>query len=151
MITIYIPGKPVAKARARSTKNVHHYTPEKTRTYEGICRSLAMDAVGNRPPSQMPVRVDMVISMEVPSSWPRWKAKSALDGQTAPTTKPDADNVLKSLQDAFNGVVWVDDAQIVQCSIQKIYSDRPGVLVTVYFLDAMPCQVSANPDRSKTA
>ena len=33
--------------------------------------------------------------------------------------------------DAFNGVVWRDDSQVVRVVSEKRYSDRPGVLVTV--------------------
>ena len=33
--------------------------------------------------------------------------------------------------DAFNGVIWRDDSQVVRVVSEKRYSDRPGVLVTV--------------------
>ena len=33
--------------------------------------------------------------------------------------------------DAFNGVVWRDDSQVVRVVSEKRYNDRPGVLVTV--------------------
>jgi Holliday junction resolvase RusA-like endonuclease len=150
-ITIHIPGKVQPKQRARSTKQGHHYTPQPTRTYEGIARSLAMDAMGNRPPSRQAIRMDLLICLDIPDSWPQWKAKEALDGRMAATTKPDADNVLKSCKDALNGVVWVDDCQVVQCNVQKIYSSNPGALITVYFLNAIPAQTKTRPAKDQAA
>lgn len=42
-----------------------------------------------------------------------------------PTTKPDVDNYIKQAFDALNGIVWEDDAQIVDCMAIKRYSGRP--------------------------
>lgn len=149
MITIHIPGKVQPKQRARSTKQGHHFTPQATRTYEGIVRTLGMDAMGHRPPSHQAIRLDLLIGLDIPQSWPNWKRKDALDGRIAATTKPDADNCLKSIKDGMNGVIWADDCQVIQCNVQKIYSTTPGALVTVYFLDAIPAQVKTKPETSR--
>ena len=55
----------------------------------------------------------------------------ALDGCIAHTTKPDGSNVLKAIEDGLNGIVYVDDSQIVMSHIEKHYSDSPRVEVTV--------------------
>jgi len=50
----------------------------------------------------------------------------------APMTKrPDVDGLSKGLLDAWNGVLWCDDAQITRLTLVKIYSDTPGVTVEV--------------------
>lgn len=37
--------------------------------------------------------------------------------------KPDADNVLKAVLDALNGVAWYDDAQVFSATVEKYICD----------------------------
>lgn len=57
---------------------------------------------------------------------------SILDGglfDIGKPNKPDGDNLLKSIGDALNGMVWRDDAQIVQFKeIRKVYGN-PQVII----------------------
>ncbi len=51
-----------------------------------------------------------------------------------PATRPDLDNLVKGLLDKFNGILWHDDAQIIELSIGKRYTDAlhpEGVRVEV--------------------
>lgn len=46
--------------------------------------------------------------------------------------KPDADNIIKIIADALNGVAYNDDKQIVMCSCGKYYTDgEPFVCVYI--------------------
>ncbi|MFI7730781.1 RusA family crossover junction endodeoxyribonuclease, partial [Pseudomonas aeruginosa] len=45
--------------------------------------------------------------------------------------KPDADNCLKAICDACNGVVWRDDVQATRGIFQKLWSETPGVRVKI--------------------
>jgi hypothetical protein len=52
-ITISLAGLPQGKGRAPSYVRggrIGHFTPEKTRSYENMIRSAAMDALAGRPP-----------------------------------------------------------------------------------------------------
>jgi len=49
-----------------------------------------------------------------------------------PTKKPDATKLLRAIEDALTGVLWVDDAQIVTQVVQKTYGPLPGALVRLY-------------------
>lgn len=48
-----------------------------------------------------------------------------------PVTKPDVDNIYKSVADVLTGIVYKDDSQITHTVIRKIYSDRPFVKITI--------------------
>ena len=144
MLNLFIPGKPQGKERARSTivngKSLH-YTPNKTRTYEGMIRTQAMEQMGMRAATRQPIALKLVINYAIPDSWPQWKWYAAQRGEVVPTIKPDADNVVKAIKDALNGVVWFDDCQVTQMEVVKTYSENPGVLVEVVQLNQHPAQI----------
>ena len=48
-----------------------------------------------------------------------------------PTIKPDISNVQKAIEDALNGLAYVDDKQIVWVEASKGYSERPCVNVVL--------------------
>ena len=149
MIEIFIPGTPQGKGRARSARlpngKTIHYTPEKTRTYEGVIASLAMEAMGGRPPLEGPVGLTLIIEMPIPASWPGWKREMAAAQKIAPTTKPDADNVEKAVKDGLNGIAWRDDCQVVSVVKDKLYGEVPGVGVIVYPKPRLPAQITKRP------
>jgi Holliday junction resolvase RusA-like endonuclease len=51
-----------------------------------------------------------------------------------PAVKPDTTKVIRSTEDALTGILWVDDARIVEQRGRKVYGDRPGALVEVWIL-----------------
>mgnify|MGYP001606309192 CR=1 FL=1 len=44
-----------------------------------------------------------------------------------PTVKPDGDKLLRACQDALKGIVYVDDAQVVEATVRKVYGAAPGL------------------------
>lgn len=152
MIDFHIPGTPQGKGRARAFKMrngaIGHYTPDKTRTYEGMIRTQALAAMGNAPPVESPIALSLTIVMPIPNSWPAWKRALAEAGQLVPTTKPDADNVEKAVKDALNGVVYRDDAQVVSADKNKFYESGEltvGVYVTLRVMPLYTAQIKSKP------
>lgn len=47
------------------------------------------------------------------------------------TVKPDATKLMRSTEDALTGILWRDDATIVQPHPTKMYGDRPGAYIVV--------------------
>ena len=82
-ITVTAPGLPQGKGRARSFirgAHIGHYTPEKTRTHEGLIRSAALDQLGDRPAFEQPVEFCLRADFAVPASWSRRKQQLAIAG-----------------------------------------------------------------------
>ena len=134
MISFTVPGPVIGKGRPRVTTIggfARMYTPKKTASYEGLVAQVAQAAMAGAPLLDGPVRVELMIRCAVPASWSQKKQRMALAGELIPTTKPDADNVLKAICDGCNGVVWRDDVQASDGAWRKRYSQTPGVVVTI--------------------
>ena len=71
----------------------------------------------------------------MPTSWSGKKQRQALAGEVMPTSKPDADNVVKAVFDGLNGVLWRDDVLVVDLRVRKRYSATPCVRVEVWPLE----------------
>ena len=48
-----------------------------------------------------------------------------------PTKKPDADNIVKIICDALNGVAYKDDTQVVELDFKKVYGEFEKVIVEI--------------------
>lgn len=124
MIKFTIPGEPTGKARPRTVKSGHSYTPEKTVLYENLVKTCYDGPLmGN----QVEIRVKAFYG--VAKSTPKKNIEPMLTGRIRPMKKPDADNVLKIICDALNQIAYYDDKQIVRAVVEKYYSSIPHVEV----------------------
>lgn len=126
-----IPGEPVGKGRARSTKTGHHYTPEKTKNYEDTVGYIALQSMMGTPAISKACRVVVNVYCSVPESASKKKRELMLSGAIRPTKTPDTDNILKSVKDAMNRIVYSDDKYVVEDEIKKFYSENPRTEVAV--------------------
>jgi len=134
VVNFSIEGQPVGKQRPRFRRFgnfVQTYTDAKTKSYETLVKEAATKAMGSSPPLEGPVKLDLIIRLPVPKSYPKKRSEGCLNGSEWPTKKPDWDNVAKSVADAMNDIVFLDDTQIVIARVVKIYSAEAGVDVQV--------------------
>ena len=134
MVTFKVDGTPVPKGRARYARRgnfISTYTPEKTRTYETLIRDSAIEAMGASEPLETPVSLYLYIRVPIPKSCTKKRLEAIDNGSEKPTKKPDASNILKSVEDGMNGVVYHDDSQIINIHVTKVYSTLPGVDICV--------------------
>jgi Holliday junction resolvase RusA-like endonuclease len=134
LVEFTVPGQPVAKGRprfARRGANVVAYTPAKTVSYERLVALAAKVAMAGRGPSEQPLHLAATISLQVPESWSNRRREAALSGAIRATKRPDLDNYVKGIFDGCNGILWQDDAQIVEITLRKDYARTPGATVAV--------------------
>lgn len=87
-------------------------------------RAIATQRMQGEPAWIGPVRLMAEFALPVPASMPKRKF-----GWQPHCVKPDLDKLMRALGDALTGVVYVDDAQISNLSIAKVYAwnQRTGV------------------------
>lgn len=130
-VIIRLAGEPKGKGRPRFARaNGRAFTPAATRSYESALRYAAQEIMGSRPLLTGPLEVLVVAAFPIPASFSKAKRADAIMGTLRPTKKPDADNLMKTL-DALNGVVFVDDAQVVEGAIKKVYAEKPELTIQV--------------------
>lgn len=77
---------------------------------------------GNGPHfGSRPVSIYVTVYRELPKSKPKRVTREA------DTHKPDASNILKSIEDALNGIAYDDDCQVVDAHIRKMPRTRDSM------------------------
>lgn len=135
--TVYfvVYGKPVGKGRPRATSRggfVRMYTDAKTLGFESAVADEARIAMREWQAFDTPMQMQLSAYYPIPKSWSKKKRQMAMDGEIHPQVKPDLDNVMKAVLDAMNGVVYVDDSQVINMVATKRYSSDPRVEVYLH-------------------
>lgn len=131
VLTLTIPGEPMGKQRPRMMKTGHTYTPAKTVNYEVLIRQLFIEEFFGHKPFESAVKIKIDAYFAIPKSASKRKKSAMMAGNIRPMKKPDCDNIAKIICDALNSLAYLDDKQIIDCTISKFYSDIPRVDVVI--------------------
>ena len=137
VVSFEVPGQPVPWQRTRGAGKRRFSSKEQV-AYQRDVKSHARYAMLRRPPAMGPLPIHVEVYTE--------------DRRVR-----DLDNVVKQISDSLNGIVWIDDAQVVsiQASKQCVTKGAGGVEVWVHHAkDAsavppsmMPCGYSKKSAR----
>lgn len=126
MVSLTVYGHPVPKARARTVRTrsgkTVSFTPKETESWENSIRNQALKA----RPGQL---LDGPLVLEATFFLLRPKSRPKKDKY--PDRKPDLDNLVKSVKDALEGIVYTNDSRIVDEVVRKRYDDPPRVEITI--------------------
>lgn len=124
MIQFLIPINPVPKGRPRFSSRGHAYTPETTRDFEKAVKFFALNEMRKKSLGAIsgPIGVSLRFGLIRPK---RPKNKEHI-------TRPDIENLAKSVLDALNEVCYLDDSQICELYLRKIYSDAPHIYISIH-------------------
>ena len=125
-----VEGDPVGKQRPRFSRG-RTYTPKKTVDYEKQIADKARSAMGSSEPLKTALEAFIYVRLPVPKSYPKKRAEACLSGSEWPCKKPDLDNIVKSYMDGMNGIVYVDDSQVVEIHTTKVYAETGGVDILI--------------------
>jgi len=134
MVNFMVEGTPVPKGRprfARRGKFISTYSPKTTVDYETKVSEAARLAMGSSEPLQTPVGAYIYITLPIPASYSKKRIQACLSGEERPTKKSDIDNFCKAIFDGMNGIVFLDDSQVVSLHSTKVYGTVGMVEVMV--------------------
>lgn len=140
-ITIRIPGDPVVQGRGRIVwpKGRTHpaiMDPAKSRNWKATAHQHYLDALtkcGLRPPAFVGA-VSLYVLALFPLPTSEHRKRGGVPRRPHTKARGDASNVLKAVEDAGNGVLWLDDCQVARVTIEKwvaAQGEAPYVEVTV--------------------
>lgn len=107
----------------------------KQKTWQQAVKWVAMQEFMRKNPFEGPLTLDMVFVKVQPGWMKRTGQYSHLLHDWAllcePATKPDGLKLGRAVEDALSGIIYLDDAQIVEHHIRKAFGARPGVHIIV--------------------
>jgi Holliday junction resolvase RusA-like endonuclease len=113
----WFSGKPIATI---------YPDPDSARE-ERMIKGLAYAAMRGQALFDCPVELTVEVYRNHPKSWPR-RMKESAAGLFC-TGKPDVDNLVKLIGDAFNETVWRDDSLIADLIVRRRFADFPPSVV----------------------
>lgn len=133
-IHLVILGEPKAQKRHRSVKMgnfIRQYDPS-AKDKDDLLYVVQQQAP--KEPFTCPIRLDVDFYFSRPKSHYKTGKNAHILKDSCPvwhTTKPDADNCIKLVQDALNKVFYRDDSLICQVSIRKRYDVNPRIEINI--------------------
>jgi Holliday junction resolvase RusA-like endonuclease len=131
-ITFSVYGNPVPQPRPRITtrgRHGHAYTPAShpIHAYRKAIAEAAT-AAGATPTDEAPLQLIVDLVFTRPKSH---FCKTGLRKGAPRLPRPDCSNCLKGIEDALNGVAWVDDSQVGKVIVEKSYGTEARTTVRI--------------------
>ena len=79
-----------------------------------------------------PVELTVTISRCRPKSHFNSRGELKPDAPEYPITRPDTLKQVRAVEDALTGIVWLDDSQVVDHRLVKIFNPTPKVVISVH-------------------
>lgn len=121
-----IYGTVRGQGRPRMRLNGHAYKDPKDRAWEDAIKSAYINSNGINFGTK-PVIIAAIIHRAMPNSRPKYR-EAEMD-----VYKPDTSNILKSIEDALNGIAYEDDKQVIAAFPIKV----PRIRMDGEFIDVM--------------
>jgi Holliday junction resolvase RusA-like endonuclease len=125
--------EPQQQERPRATgrgKFIRMYDPPKTAKFKKQLRALATEMYHDAP-LEGEIYLKVAFYRGIQKSISKKEHDRRVSGTHRPIVKPDLSNYLKAFEDALNGIIWTDDATIVELNASKWYADKPRIEVEI--------------------
>ena len=141
-IEFTVPAVPVAQPRQRHAMiagHVRNYTPSKhpVNDFKATVRMAWAEAIRANDLGEWLWKCHLPMQVAIVAVFPRPKSKTKNRGDNPrehKPSKPDWDNIGKSVCDALNGLAYNDDSQIVEATVSKWIAaadEQPHVRIVI--------------------
>ena len=117
---------PIPAARPRVSRWSTYYPKKYTQFKKEM---LALTSELDVTPIENLVRVELVLNVKMPNSWSKKKKLEKIN--TYCDNNVDLDNYQKAILDSLNGVLYLDDRQVVEIWAVKQWKDVPKITVGI--------------------
>lgn len=125
MPTVEISGPPQAQGNLRRSPHGGMYEAGKaTRPWKAAIAATVAEFRAGEPATREPVQLFCRFYFVRPLSHLKKSGGLTKSAPPAMTRNPDIDKLLRAVLDALTGVLYVDDAQVVQLAAVKRYAGR---------------------------
>ena len=135
LVVFTVPGRPRGQARPRATragKGIRMYSPKENVAYASLIQAAWRQAApADWKPWPGSVDLSLMAEFARPQSWPKWRRESEIWYPS----KPDTSNIVKIVEDALNGIAWVDDAQVQIWRATKRVGEVDSLQVEIGFIE----------------
>lgn len=157
-VTLIIPGEPVgwgrptpvARLNAAGEPFVMMVTQDQTRAAKAAVRRAFKQKYPDHRPWTGPVLLRFTAVFETPKTFSKALRQAAARGQLYATKKPDKDNIEKLIKDALNGLVYVDDQQVMGGGLKR-YGSPARVEISFERLDSPDVPATPGQKRAERA
>lgn len=138
-ITFKVPALR-GQGRPRFSKYSGAYKSKKDIEYENLIKDSFLKVAKGFEPSKRPVSIHIEANYKLTKSTPKYVVDEVTysDYDYVPQSKPDIDNIAKSVLDALNGIAYIDDKQVYNLTCAKYFdtiSDTDYLIVVIYYYD----------------
>lgn len=157
-LDVFIPGKPEPAGSKRGFARGRHVTVVDANPKAASWKALVGEVVAGRGMLFRPTEL-IVAWFDFYLQRPRGHFGSGRNAGTIkagapvrPPTKPDALKLARAVEDALTGVVYPDDAQIVEEHLAKHYAEdgQPvGVRIRLWSFSVSPAAVFVDPEETR--
>ena len=128
MTRIYYTARPKPAPRPRVTKNGTYNNKDYTDWKNGL-KLLAKTKI--KTPTDQPVAIKIEFFYAIPKRWNQKKKSEA----KWHISRPDIDNLVKSVLDSLNGIAFLDDSQVCSVQASKQYADIDEVKIEIIHMN----------------
>lgn len=130
---IIVYGSPSTWSRVKRGKFGERYNDPKMIVYQNRISDSFFSLLPKWKPVDQPVFIEALAFFPIPNTMPKYLKAIAETEELPYHHAPDADNLMKNVCDALQGIAFGNDSRVTDILLRKRYSPRPRMEINIHF------------------